>query len=550
MPQYEGQKLAMPFVLVALLLFLVQLIAGGLMALYYISPETMSKIVQFNVLRAYHINALVFWLFAATFAGVIYAVPVLSGRDLWGHNLVRVVALLMIIGVVGAFATFPLMQSGRNVWFLGQPMLYEGKEYVEAGRLWDIIIFTAFLLFAIVVLKSLPPMRQWPLALWGLVFGAALTFFLYIPGNYFFKAVPTSEYFRWWTVHYWVEGALEVAYVSAFGLILMVLIPTEDMRRVVDKYVFYDIVLAATSGIIGQGHHYFWIGTPDFWILLGGVFSSLEIIPLILLSIEAVRIAKESGVRFANIPSLYFMVGTLVFGFIGVSMLGFIQTLPWTNWWEHGTWVTPIHGHECMMAFAMGAITLILFAIPDLTGKPADRTFTAWGKRAFWLMFIGQIILATSFGLGGVRQIFHYWILGEPWQNILSVRYPFVAGLVVGGAIVFIGVLHLVAAVFRHLYFPVDSEPYEPSSKPRRSFLTTFDGIPFLVGLSVLLALIGATGLWSFSAKAVLSSRDPWLPYSLSVVAYLGLGVLAVILASKYARTLEYGLHIEEDKAS
>ncbi len=544
MPEYKSQMLALPFAVLAILLFLIQLIAGGLLALYYINPNMLSGIANFNLIRAYHLNALILWLFSATFAAVFYLTPILSKRELWGQRLVKLLAVVLVIAVIGIFVTLPVMQNGNNIWIFGQPMLVEGKEYVEAGRLWDILIFIGFIIVALVVLKSLPSPKEWPLALWALVIGAAGTFMLYIPGNIFFKSVVVSEYFRWWTVHYWVEGALEIAYAGAIGLVLMLIIPDERVRKVVDKYIFYDVILAATSGIIGQGHHYFWIGTPTFWIMLGGVISVLEIVPLALMALESLRIAKELKHPFPNIPSLYFMVGILIFGFIGVSLLGLIQTWPWTNWWEHGTWVTPSHGHECMMAFAMGAIALLYLALPDLAGKPIDKTFVSWGKKAFWLMFIGQIILATSFGLAGTVQIYHYWILAEPWQKVLEARFPFVAGMVFGGGMVFLGYIYLAASMLRHLIFPVNGESYKPP-EVKRSFLTTFDGFPFLIIIAVFFALIGTTGLWSFSSKAVLQSHIVWIPYSLSAIAYIGLGIIAIIMASKLARGVEYGHYLE-----
>ncbi|ADC65492.1 Nitric-oxide reductase [Ferroglobus placidus DSM 10642] len=544
MPEYRSQMLALPFAVVALVLFFVQLVAGGLLALYYLNPDLLSGIANFNLIRAYHINALILWLFSATFAAVFYLTPILAKRELWGQSLVKLLAVVLVLVVIGIFATLPLMQSGTNIWIANQPMLVEGKEYVEAGRLWDIFIFIGFIIVAVVVLKTLPSPKEWPLALWALVIGAAGTFILYIPGNLFFKSVVVSEYFRWWTVHYWVEGSLEVAYAGAIGLVLMLLIPDPRVKKVVDKYIFYDVILAATSGVIGQGHHYFWIGTPTFWILLGGVISVLEIVPLALMALESLRIAKELKQPFPNIPSLYFMVGILIFGFIGVSLLGLIQTWPWTNWWEHGTWVTPSHGHECMMAFAMGGIALLYLALPDLTGKPIDRTLVLWSKRAFWLMFIGQVILASTFGLAGTVQIYHYWILAEPWQKVLEARFPFVPGIVFGGAMVFLGYLHLAASMFRHLLMPVEGEEYKPAAV-KKSFLTTFDHFPFLVVLAVFFALIGTTGLWSFSSSAVLEFGNLWIPFALSAIAYVGLGVLAVIMASKLARGIEYGHYIE-----
>jgi nitric oxide reductase subunit B len=544
MVKYQSQKLALPFAAVALVLFLVQLIAGGLLALYYISPDVLSGIANFNLIRAYHLNALIFWLFAATFAAVFYVTPILGERELWGQGLVKFLAAVLVLVVIGIFVTLPLMQNGSNIWAFNQPLLYEGKEYVEAGRLWDVLVFVGFLIVALVVLKTLPSPRKWPLALWALVIGAAGTFFLYIPGNIFFKSIPTSEYFRWWTVHYWVEGSLEIAYAGAIGLVLMLIIPDPRVRKIVDKYIFYDVVLAATSGIIGQGHHYFWIGTPTFWIMLGGVISVLEIVPLALMAIESLKIARELKQPFVNIPSLYFMVGILIFGFVGVSLLGLMQTWPWTNWWEHGTWVTPSHGHECMMAFAMGAIALLYFALPDLVGKPIDRTFVDWGKKAFWFMFVGQVILATSFGLAGTVQIYHYWILGEPWQSVLAARFPFVPGIIIGGAIVFVGYLYFAASVFRHLLFPVPEDPYTPP-KIEKSYFNTFKGFSTLVVVSVLLSLIGTTGLWSFSSESVLTFKKLWIPYTLVAVAYIGLAITATLMAGKLARGIEYGHHLE-----
>ena len=536
---YRTQKLATPLVVVAVLLFLVQLIFGGILALYYISPNILSGTLNFNLARAYHLNALLFWLFSATFAAVIYVLPVLSGREIAYPGILKIIVLLLLVVVVGGFLSLPLMQEGRNAWALGQPLLYEGKEYVELGRLWDAILVFAFILFALVVLKTLPPMKEWPLALWALVFGAAITFVLYIPGNIFFKHVPTSEYFRWWTVHYWVEGALEVAYAGAFGLLLMVLIPREEVKRVVDKYIFYDVVLAATSGILGQGHHYFWIGTPTFWIMIGGIFSALEILPLTLMAFEALRIAKKSNIKFENLPSMYFMVGILLFGLVGVALQGLVITWPWTNWWEHGTWVTMLHAHECMMAFSMGAISLILFAVPGLTGKPIDRTFTIWGKRAFYLMATGQIILATSFGLAGISQIFNYWIKGEPWSTVWSTRSLFMPGVVVGGAIVFLGYLYYASTIFRHLLFPVREEPYRVEKAPP-TYMNTLRGLPLLIVLSIVFSLIGAAGIWSFFSEQVLVGRNPVVPYVTTAISFIGLAILLELMIIKFTRAHEH----------
>ena len=539
---YQTQKLAVPLVLVAVALFFLQLIFGAITGLYYVSENVLSGVINFNLARAYHLNALVFWLVAATLAAVIYVLPIVSGREIASPGLLKLAIALITVGVVGGFLTLPLMQSGKNIWLFGQPLLYEGKEFMELGRLWDVLILAGLFIYAIVALKTLPPMREWPLALWALIFGAAVVFILYLPGNWLFKAWPTNEYFRWWTVHYWVEGALEVAYVGAFGLVLMLLIPVEEMKRVVDKYVFYDVVLAATSGILGQGHHYFWVGTPDFWIMVGGVFSVLEILPLLLLAFEALKIAKAAKIKFENIPSMYFMVGILLFGFVGVSLHGLIITWPWTNWWEHGTWITMLHAHECMMAFGMGAISLLLLITPGLTGKPVDKAYTVWGKRSFHLMATGQIIMATSFGLAGLPQVYSYSILGAPWETVWEARQYFMPFVLLGGALVFLGFLYYAAAILRHFFFPVHGEPYKVEQEPP-TFMNTLRGMPALITLSVLLAFIGTAGIWSYSSTTVLEGHNPILPYMLASIAFVGLAALLWIMLRKFTKALELGYY-------
>ncbi|MCB2551666.1 cbb3-type cytochrome c oxidase subunit I, partial [Listeria monocytogenes] len=50
-------------------------------------------------------------------------------------------------------------------------------------------------------------------------------------------------------------------------------------REVIEKWLYVIIAMALISGIIGTGHHYFWIGVPGYWLWLGSVFSALAPLP-------------------------------------------------------------------------------------------------------------------------------------------------------------------------------------------------------------------------------------------------------------------------------
>lgn len=98
--------------------------------------------------------------------------------------------------------------------------------------------------------------------------------------------------------------------------------------------------------------------------------------------------------------------------------------------------------------------------------------------------------------------------------------------------------------MLRHLLLPVEGEAYKPP-EVKKGWLTTFGGFPFLVVLGVFFSLIATTGLWSFSSASVLQYGKVWILYTLSAVGYIGLAVIAVIMASKLARGIEYGHYLE-----
>ena len=79
------------------------------------------------------------------------------------------------------------------------------------------------------------------------------------------------------------------------------------------RALYFQLIILLGSGIIGTGHHYYWIGAPEFWMALGSVFSALEVVPLTLLMVEAygaVQDHKEGGIEFPYKAAFWFMIAT------------------------------------------------------------------------------------------------------------------------------------------------------------------------------------------------------------------------------------------------
>src|SRR3546814_14844737 len=66
--------------------------------------------------------------------------------------------------------------KGIAGWWLGQPWFQEGLEYLEAGRIADVVILIGFSILAYVTLRTFPPRKQWNEIHWALALGVvALT---------------------------------------------------------------------------------------------------------------------------------------------------------------------------------------------------------------------------------------------------------------------------------------------------------------------------------------------------------------------------------------
>ena len=204
------------------------------------------------------------------------------------------------------------------------------------------------------------------------------------------------DYWRWFVVHIWVESIFEffgVAVISLF-LVTLGLVSAKSALRV----AYLTAILVFISGIPGTAHHYFWYGGPSLWLGIGGVFSSLEPIPLILLVVRAwmeYKSIKAEGREFPYRWPLYFITASSVWNFVGGGMFGFLINLPIINYYEHATYLTSNHGHTALFGvYGMLAIALILFSWRGLV----ETKYWNDGilRLSFWGLNVGLFLMFTT----------------------------------------------------------------------------------------------------------------------------------------------------------
>jgi nitric oxide reductase subunit B len=390
MLKYKSWRVAWTFFATCMLLLSLQIVYGFIMGFAHMGYDGLHDIIPFNAARATHTNLLVVWLLAGFMGSAYYIIPDEAERELWSLPLAWVQwASLVVVGVV-AIIGFHL-----NWW--------EGRKFLEIPRPLDFLVVVNVLAFLLNIGMTLFQGKRFTTTSVTLLAGLVAAALLYLPGMLTFDSQVLDSYFRWWVVHLWVEGVWELIMGAILAYLLIKLSGVD--REVVEKWLYVIVGLTFLSGILGTGHHYYWIGTPEYWLMVGGLFSALEPLAFLGMALYCVTMARKGGRKHENRIALYWSVGCGIMSFVGAGFLGFAHTLPQVNIWTHGTLVTAMHGHLAFWgAYAMLNFGMIAYALPEMTGR---RLFSGWiPEWAFWLSNIGMVAMTAAFAVAGITQVY------------------------------------------------------------------------------------------------------------------------------------------------
>jgi nitric oxide reductase subunit B len=281
-----------------------------------------------------------------------------------------------------------------------------------------------------------------------LVAGLALSALLYLPALLQWDNYTVSIFYRWWTVHLWVEGVWEMIQGALLAYLLIRLSGVD--REVMEKWLYVIVGLTFIAGILGTAHHYYWIGVPAYWLPIGGVFSALEPLALFGMAMYAYFAMRRAGFGHPNTLATHWTVGSAIFTAFGAGLLGLAHTWPQVNRWTHGTLITPMHGHSAFYgAYAMIVLAVIAYAMPIITGRQEEPESNL-GMWAFWLQVGGMFGMTAAFAVAGVTQTYLERILGMGYldtQHKIQVHFLM---LIATGTIFAAGVAIAMWDFFRH----------------------------------------------------------------------------------------------------
>ncbi len=407
------QRATYQFFYVAILLFAVQVIAGILTVHDFVGfinyfGWNISIQLPVTITRSWHVQLSLLWISACWIGASFFMMSLVSPEQKKSQEtLIHTIFWLTITLVAGSFVGIflgPHGLLGNNWYWLG----HQGWEFIELGKLWQIILAIVFIIWAITIYRGIKPVMKlkqpWALPNW-LVYTTFSIILLFVSG---FIATPrtnfvVADFWRWMVVHMWAEAFFEVFTTVLIGyfMVLMGLVS----RQAVIRVIYLATLLFLGSGLLGISHNFYWNAKPVGTMALGSVFSTLQVIPLVLLTLEAWRFSKlpkilESNQSKSDHPKyqfgfsevFLFLVAVNFWNFFGAGVLGFIINLPIANYYEHGTYLTVNHGHAALMGvYGNLALAAVLFCCQLLF--QAEQWNAMIIRISFWSINIGLILM-------------------------------------------------------------------------------------------------------------------------------------------------------------
>ena len=433
--RYRSQSVAYWYFAVAMVLFGLQLVFGLLSAAKYLGPDPLLYILPFDVTKVIHTNLLIVWVLTGFMGATYWMVPDESRAELYSVKLAYLqLGLWSLMGVTAVVGY--LFRYGTGNKLLEQPLPHK------------IVIVICMLIFLYNIGMTIWKSQRFTTTEGVLVLGLGLAALLYLPALLEFENYTVAIFYRWWTIHLWVEGVWEMIQ-GGFLAYLLIRLSGAD-REVMEKWLYVIVGLVFIAGILGTAHHYYWVGVPSYWLPIGGVFSALEPLALIGMAVYAYSAMRRSGLAHPNTLALHWTIGSAVFTLFGAGLLGLAHTFPDVNKWTHGTLITAMHGHAAFYgAYAMIVLAMITFALPSMAPGYSERG-SSLGYWSFWLQLSGMFGMTLSFATAGIGQVYLERILGMGYLDAqLKIQVHFLM-LLATASLFTLGVGLFIFNFFRH----------------------------------------------------------------------------------------------------
>ncbi len=217
-----SQRATVKFFFVVAALWVVQVALGAITAHYGVEGSgfygiPLDRWLPYAVTRTWHLQIGIFWIATSWLATGLYIAPAVSGSEpryqRAGVNALFVALLVVVVGsLAGEWVSIQHKLGNLNCFWFGT----QGYEYVDLGRLWQILLFIGLCFWLWLMWRGLAPALKRRDSMHSLLtcsWSPAIAIPLFYAAGLMYGQrtnLVTAEYWRWWVVHLWVEGFFEV----------------------------------------------------------------------------------------------------------------------------------------------------------------------------------------------------------------------------------------------------------------------------------------------------------------------------------------------------
>src|SRR5499426_1775235 len=400
-----SQRATMKYFVVVAALFLVQIVAGGVVAHYGVEGDglygiPLSRWLPYSLTRTWHVQLGLFWIAPSWLAAGLFSGPLVGGVEPKGQRLgVNVLFVALVAVVVGSLVGEYLSIHGRLSDAAAFYWGHQGWEYLDLGRVWQAGLFLGLLIWLVLMLRALWPAlaekgERRPVVLM-FALSAGTIFLFYGAGLMYGRHTHISmvEYWRWWVVHLWVEGFFEVFATTVITFLFARLGLLSATLAAKASLLAATLYLA--GGIVGTNHHLYFSGAPTAALAWGATLSALEVVPLVLIGYQAMkdlRISRRTEWARKYRWPIYFFIAVGFWNLVGAGIFGFMINPPIALFYMQGLNTTPVHAHAALFGvYGMLGLGLTLMCLRALQ---ADREWKEGLLRfSFWAMNAGLMAM-------------------------------------------------------------------------------------------------------------------------------------------------------------
>ncbi len=448
---FKSQQVAISYSLSPFIFLALQSLLAGLASTEFIFPNLPTPIT-FQSGRAMHLNLSILWPLLGMIGAVYYFLIQEAQSELYRPSWAKLLFWWFLL----------VISADLVVLALG---FTEGREYLEALWFFDLALIIGTILYTYnllrTALKNKSSFRR-PTVLSMLVGSFSLVIF-FAPNIIPNANLVIDETMRFWVVHLWEELSFELTGTAIIAALLLSL--SDQGRRKIEQIVFLELAFVVLSGFLATAHHYYWIGLPRYWLWIGGIFSTLQVLPILLLAYtayqETFKLKSLGGLRKQDLVALGLIFSSIFYHLIGAGALGFFMAIPRVNLYVHGTLLTSSHSHLALFGvhgfLVLGAAYYILTRSLELPMKEVKN-----GLLAVALLNIGLLIMGGSLFMAGVAEAYLWRVTGLDFVRVQSIIRPYYITRAAGGAIFAIGAFWLawhVLAIIRNKKYRSKKNP-------------------------------------------------------------------------------------------